>query len=130
MGIEREKLEPVGTHLRGFSGEKALPLGSIQLVQTLGDPPCQATTVVRFLIVDAPFAYNVLLGKPSLSQRYKSHPLHLPYGDQVSYHQRSRNGSRRPARGQGVLLGINEVKSGRQHKLRRARHARRGKHPT
>ena len=35
MGIGREKLEPVSTHLRGFSGEKVLPLGSIQLVLTL-----------------------------------------------------------------------------------------------
>ena len=34
---------------------------------TLGDPPCQATTTVRFLIVDAPSAYNVLLGRPSLN---------------------------------------------------------------
>ena len=67
MGIGREKLEPVSTHLRGFSGEKVLPLGSIQLVLTLGDPPCQATTTVRFLIVDAPSAYNVLLGRPSLN---------------------------------------------------------------
>ena len=40
MGIRREKLEPVSTHLLGFSGEKVLPLGSIQLVLTLGDPPC------------------------------------------------------------------------------------------
>ena len=67
MGIGREKLEPVSTHLRGFSGEKVLPLGSIQLVLTLGDPPCQATTTVRFLIVDAPSAYNVLLRRPSLN---------------------------------------------------------------
>ena len=44
-----------------------LLLGSIQLVLTLGDPPCQATTTVRFLIVDAPSAYNVLLGRPSLN---------------------------------------------------------------
>ena len=53
MGIGREKLEPVSTHLRGVSGEKVLPLGSIQLVLTLGEPPCQATTTTRFLIVDA-----------------------------------------------------------------------------
>ena len=66
MGIGREKLEPASTHLQGFFGEKVLPLGSIQLVLTLGDPPCQATTTVRFLIVDAPSAYNVLLGRPSL----------------------------------------------------------------
>ena len=67
MGIGREKLDPVSTHLRGFSGEKVLPLGSIQLVLTLGEPPCQATTTARFLIVDAPSTYNMLLGRPSLN---------------------------------------------------------------
>ena len=40
MGIGREKLEPVSTHLRGFFGEKLLPLGTIQLVLTLGDTLC------------------------------------------------------------------------------------------
>ena len=67
MGIGSESLEPVNTHLRGLSAEKVLPLGSIQLVLTLGDPPCQATTTIRFLIVDSPSAYNVLLGRPSLN---------------------------------------------------------------
>ena len=67
MGIGREKLEPISTHMRGFSREKVLPLGSIQLVLTLGDPPCQATKTVRFLIVDASSAYNMLLGRPSLN---------------------------------------------------------------
>ena len=67
IGIGREKLEPVNTHLRGFSWENVLPLGSIQLVLTLGDPPCQATTTARFLVVDAPSAYNMLLGRPFLN---------------------------------------------------------------
>ena len=67
MGIGREKLEPVNTHLRGFSGEKVLPLGSIQLVLTLGEPPCQAMTTARFLIIDASSAYNMMLGRPSLN---------------------------------------------------------------
>ena len=67
MGIGREKLEPVSTHLRGFSEKRLLSLGSIQLVLTLGEPPCQATTMARFLIVDAPSAYNMLLGRPSLN---------------------------------------------------------------
>ena len=40
MGIGIEKLEPVNVHLRGFSEERGLPLGSVQLVLTLGDPPC------------------------------------------------------------------------------------------
>ena len=67
MGIGREKLEPVNACLRGFSGERVMPLGSVQLVLTLGDPPCQATTTVRFLIVNDPSAYNMLLGRPSLN---------------------------------------------------------------
>ena len=67
MGIGREKLEPENAHVLGFSGEKVLPLGSVQLVLTLGDPPCQATTNIKFLIVDAPSAYNMLLGRPSLN---------------------------------------------------------------
>ena len=67
MGIGREKLEPVNAYLRGFSGERMLPLGSIQLVLTLGDPPCQVTKTVRYLIVEAPSAYNMLLGRPSLN---------------------------------------------------------------
>ena len=67
MGIGREKLEPVNACLRGFSGERVLPLGLVQLVLTLGDPLCQATTTVRFLIVDAPSAYNMLLGRPFLN---------------------------------------------------------------
>ena len=67
IGIGREKLEPVNACLRGFSGERVLPMGSVQLVLTLGDPPCQATATVRFLIVDAPSTYNMLLGRPSLN---------------------------------------------------------------
>ena len=56
------------THIcGGFLGEKVLPFGSIQLVLTLGEPPCQATTTARFLIVDAPSAYNMLLGRPFLN---------------------------------------------------------------
>ena len=67
MGVGREKLEQVNAFLHGFSGERVLPLGSIQLVLTLGHPPCQATTIVRFLMLDASSAYNMLLGKPSLN---------------------------------------------------------------
>ena len=67
MGIRREKLKPVNACLRGFFGERVIPLGSIPLVLSLGDPPCQATIAVRFLIVDVPSAYNMLLGRPSLN---------------------------------------------------------------
>ena len=67
MGIGREKLEPINAYLCGFSGERVLPLESVQLVLTVGDPSSQATTTVRFLIVEAPTAYNMLLGRPFLN---------------------------------------------------------------
>ena len=66
MVIGREKLESANACLYGFSGER-VPLRSVQLVLTLGDPPCQATATVRFLIVDAPSTYNMLLCRPSLN---------------------------------------------------------------
>ena len=127
MGIGREKLEPVSTYLRGFSRERLLPLGSTQLVLTLGDPLCQATTTARFLIVDAPSTYNMLLGRPSLNA---IGVVPSAYSYQISNFKWSRNGSRKPAYSQGMLLSINETKHGRQHLHGRARHARRGKHPT
>ena len=60
IGIGREKLEPV-------IGERVLLLRLIQSVLTLGDPLCQTTMTVRFLIVDDPSAYNILLLRPSLN---------------------------------------------------------------
>ena len=65
MGIGKEKLDPVKTHLRGFSGEKVLPLGSIQLVLTFGEPPCQDNSKIPHR--RRPSAYNMLLGRPSLN---------------------------------------------------------------
>ena len=67
MGIGREKLEPFSTHLRGFSGRKSATLGLDTVSAHLGDPPCQATTKTRFLVVEAPSSYNILLGRPSLN---------------------------------------------------------------
>ena len=67
MGIGREKLEPINAYLLGFSGEKVLPLGLVQLALTLGGPLCQASTTIKFFIVDAPSAYNMLLGRSSLN---------------------------------------------------------------
>ena len=107
MGIGREKLESVNAHLVGFSGEKVLPLGSVQLVLTLGDPPCQATMMIKFLIVDALSAYT----GHAFSQCHKGHPFCLSYGCQIPYGEWSRNGSRTPEGSQRVLLYVNETKS-------------------
>ena len=67
MGIGRDKLELFKTHLLKFWRERVLPLGSVQLILTMRDPPCQSTTIVRFLMVDVLAAYDAILGRPSLN---------------------------------------------------------------
>ena len=125
MGIGREKLEPVDAYLRGFSRERVLPLGSIKLMLTLGDPPCQVTTTVRFLIVDAPSSYNILLNiPPPPPSCHKGYPFRLSYGYQIPYYEWGRNGSRRSTRSHGLLLGIIETKRNWQHLHGQARHER------
>ena len=46
---------------------KSVALGVYIDSTNFGRPPSQATITVRFLIVDAPSAYNMLLGRPSLN---------------------------------------------------------------
>ena len=67
MGIGREKLGPVNACLRGFSRERVITLGSIQLVLTLGDPPMPGYNNSEISHSSAPSAYNMLLGRPSLN---------------------------------------------------------------
>ena len=108
MGIGMEKLEPVNACLCGFSGERVLPLGSIQLVLTLGDsvPGYNNSKIShsRCLI-----GLQHVTGK-AFSQYHKGHPLHLSHGYQISNYKWSRNGPRKPTHSQGVLLNFNEAK--------------------
>ena len=47
----------------------------------------------------------------AFSQCHKGNLFRLSYGRQIPYVEWSRNGSRRPANSEGVLLGINEIES-------------------
>ncbi|XP_011090633.1 uncharacterized protein LOC105171273 [Sesamum indicum] len=62
MGLEHAKLEPVKTLLVGFGGSEVTSLGTIELPVSIADEPRRRTLMVRFLVVDTPFAYNVILG--------------------------------------------------------------------
>ncbi|KAL2240953.1 UNVERIFIED_CONTAM: hypothetical protein Sindi_0736500 [Sesamum indicum] len=66
MGLENAKFEPVKTALVGFGGSEVTPLGTIELPVSTGAEPRRQTLMVRFLVVDVPFTYNVILGRPSL----------------------------------------------------------------
>ncbi|KAL0449274.1 UNVERIFIED_CONTAM: hypothetical protein Slati_1483800 [Sesamum latifolium] len=60
-------LEKVNTSLYGFAGEVVHPRGVISLPLTLGTGHTRRTCVLKFLIVDIPSAYNIILGRPTLN---------------------------------------------------------------
>ncbi|KAL0446109.1 UNVERIFIED_CONTAM: hypothetical protein Slati_1738800 [Sesamum latifolium] len=67
MGLENSKFSLVQTPLVGFEGSEVASMGTIDLPVSLGEEPRRRTTMVRFLVVDTPFAYNVILGRPGLN---------------------------------------------------------------
>jgi len=59
----------------GFSGEQVSTRGYIDLHTVFREGTQTKTIPIRFLIVDAPTSYNILLGRPSLnSWRRRLHP--------------------------------------------------------
>ncbi|KAK7273455.1 hypothetical protein RIF29_14505 [Crotalaria pallida] len=59
-------LIPFDGQLIGFMGDTIQPLGYIHLPVTLGQQPSSRTEIIKFLVVDCPAAYNVILGRTSL----------------------------------------------------------------
>ena len=53
---------PTNASLIGFRGTRVYPLCNV----TIGDYPQQITKDVSFLVVDCLFAYNAILGRPTL----------------------------------------------------------------
>ena len=53
--------------LVGFGGTRVFSLGAITLSMMVGDYPQQITRDVTFLVVDCSFAYNGILGRPTLN---------------------------------------------------------------
>ena len=67
MGINRARLTPTNAPLVGFRGTRVHPLGAITLSVMVGDYPQQISQDVTFLVVDCSFAYNGILGRPTLN---------------------------------------------------------------
>ena len=110
MGIRRETLEPVNTHLWGFFGERVLPRVDTTGAH-FGRPPILGHNDSEIPHSRCPVSLQHVTGQ-TLPQCHKGHPFCISYGYQIPHCEWGRNGSRRSARGQGVLLGINETKRG------------------
>jgi hypothetical protein len=68
MKIDRGKITPVKHTLVGFSGEQVVPYGSIELLVMEGTFSRQRTIMVKFLVIDRPSAYNVILRRMGLNE--------------------------------------------------------------
>ncbi|XP_073033854.1 uncharacterized protein [Primulina eburnea] len=62
MDLGEYKVEPVSTPLFGFTGHAVQPIGMINMSLTLGDAGTRKTRIISFIIVNAPSAYNAILG--------------------------------------------------------------------
>ncbi|KAL0439135.1 UNVERIFIED_CONTAM: hypothetical protein Slati_2396500 [Sesamum latifolium] len=62
MQLGDVSLEKVNTSLYGFAGEVVHPRGIVSLPLTLGAGVARKTCMLKFLVVDVPFAYNDLEG--------------------------------------------------------------------
>ncbi|KAL0413597.1 UNVERIFIED_CONTAM: hypothetical protein Sradi_1561400 [Sesamum radiatum] len=66
MGFDVASVDLVQNPLVGFRGSKVTSLGTIELPISIGELK-QKTMMVKFLVVDTPFAYNVILGRLGLN---------------------------------------------------------------
>ncbi|KAH9659682.1 hypothetical protein KPL70_023952 [Citrus sinensis] len=66
MGIADRKLEYTNTSLKGFGGEKLVPLGVVELPITIGSSPTERTMILDFVVVDEEGPYQMILGRPFL----------------------------------------------------------------
>ncbi|KAL0445413.1 UNVERIFIED_CONTAM: hypothetical protein Slati_2264000 [Sesamum latifolium] len=60
-------LKAVDTSLYGIAGGVIYPRGMISLPLTLGTSPLRKTCLLKFLVVDIPSAYKIILGCPTLN---------------------------------------------------------------
>ncbi|XP_012844964.1 PREDICTED: uncharacterized protein LOC105965005 [Erythranthe guttata] len=87
LGIDNARFSPITTSLKGFTGDSVLSMGEVELPISLGDNPCRITKMIKFLIIDKPSPYNIILGRPAI-HTFKSVPssyhqkwkFHTPYG--------------------------------------------------
>ena len=68
MGLDQATLSPVTTPLVGLGGKSTIIVGSIKLEVELGEGNITKTLQTKFMVVDIPFAYNAIIGRPILNE--------------------------------------------------------------
>ena len=68
LQLPLDQLRPYGGCLYGFAGVQVEVRGYIELRTTFTDEVASRTEKIRYLVVNAPSAYNILLGRPTLNR--------------------------------------------------------------
>ena len=68
LQLSSDQLRPYTGFLYGFAGDQVEVRGHIVLRTTFTDDTTSRTANIRYLVVNAPSAYNILLGRPALNR--------------------------------------------------------------
>lgn len=68
LEISTNDLTPMTFSLTRFTGNSISPLGIVNIHVTFGDEPCSKIIITKFMMVDIPSAYNVVIGRPMLNR--------------------------------------------------------------
>jgi len=68
LQLSPDRLRPYGGCLYGFAGDQVEVRGYIELRTTFTDGLASRTEKIRYLVVNTPSAYNILLGRPTLNR--------------------------------------------------------------
>ena len=68
LQLSPDQLRPYIGCLYGFAGDKVEVRGHIELRTTFTDGTTSRTVNIRYLVVNTPSAYNILLGRPALNR--------------------------------------------------------------
>lgn len=67
MGLDPEQLQPFKGNLPGFTGEQVHVRGYITLRTTFGTGSQAKSIRVRYLVVNSPYSYNIIIGRPTFN---------------------------------------------------------------
>ncbi|XP_068498362.1 uncharacterized protein [Phaseolus vulgaris] len=68
LQLSTDQLRPYGGCLYGFAGDQVEVRGYIELRTTFTDGAASRTEKIKYLVVNAPSTYNILLGRPTLNR--------------------------------------------------------------
>ncbi|KAL0315185.1 UNVERIFIED_CONTAM: hypothetical protein Scaly_2881600 [Sesamum calycinum] len=67
-GFIHDEFETSQYPTNGFGGGNITPAGVVSMLTSVAADLCRKTMMVRYLVVDIPSAYNIILGRPTLNQ--------------------------------------------------------------